>query len=83
MEIPEDVQEKLLRFARAGIAVAVKGNLSLSIGSAIHWALQALAPILISSKVFGHAIVCGCQREMFRRVSWAFMTMKEFARAMA
>lgn len=34
MEIPEDVQEKLLRFARAGIAVAtMKGKSYLSIGS--------------------------------------------------
>ena len=77
MEIPEDVKEKLLRFARAGIAVAtMRGKSYLSIGS-VSMGIAGSIQIPIS---FRNIWVCAMSMLMPVRLSvvfsWVFMIMK-------
>jgi L-fucose isomerase len=70
MEIPEDVKEKLLRFARAGIAVAtMRGKSYLSIGSVS----MGIAGSIPNPDFFQEYL--GMRNE-YVDASWVFMIMK-------
>lgn len=77
MEIPEDVQEKLLRFARAGIAVAtMKGKSYLSIGSVSMGIAGSIPNPDFFQEYLGMRNEYVDASEIDVVSSWAFMTMK-------
>ncbi len=84
MEIPEDVQEKLLRFARAGIAVAtMKGNPILSIGSVSMGIAGSIPNPDFFQEYLGMRNEYVDASEIERRVQLGIYDHEEFARAMA
>ena len=84
MEIPEDVQEKLLRFARAGIAVAtMKGKSYLSIGSVSMGIAGSIPNPDFFQEYLGMRNEYVDASEIERRVQLGIYDHEEFARAMA
>lgn len=81
-EIPADVAEKLLRFGRAGIAVAeMRGKSYLSIGSVS----MGIAGSILSPELFEQYLDMRCESvdstEIIRRVNEGVYDPEEFARA--
>lgn len=82
MEIPEDVQEKLLRFARAGIAVAtMKGKSYLSIGSVSMGIAGSIPNPDFFQEYLGMRNEYVDASEIERRVQLGIYDHEEFARA--
>ncbi len=82
--IPEDVQEKLLRFARAGLAVATIRNKSyLSIGSVS----MGIAGSMVNADFFEDYLGMRCENvdmsEIARRISEGIYDHEEYKKAMA
>ncbi len=82
--IPDDVQEKLLRFARAGLAVATMRNKSyLSIGSVS----MGIAGSMVNTDFFEDYLGMRCENvdmsEIARRVDEGIYDHEEYEKAMA
>ena len=83
MEIPEDVKEKLLRFARAGIAVAtMRGKSYLSIGSVSMGIAGSIPNPDFFQEYLGMRNEYVDASEIERRVQLGIYDHEEFARAM-
>ena len=83
-EIPEDVQEKLLRFARAGLAVAtMKGKSYLSIGSVSMGIAGSIPNPDFFQEYLGMRNEYVDASEIERRVQLGIYDHEEFERAMA
>ena len=83
-EIPADVQEKLLRFGRAALAVAqMRGKSYLSIGSVS----MGIAGSILAPEMFEQYLDMRCESvdstEIIRRVNEGIYDADEFARASA
>ena len=84
MEIPGDVKEKLLRFARAGIAVAtMKGKSYLSIGSVSMGIAGSIPNPDFFQEYLGMRNEYVYASEIERRVQLSIYDHEEFERAMA
>ena len=84
MEIPGDVKEKLLRFARAGIAVAtMKGKSYLSIGSVSMGIAGSIPNPDFFQEYLGMRNEYVDASEIERRVQLSIYDHEEFERAMA
>ena len=82
--IPEDVKEKLLRFARAGIAVAsMRGKSYLSIGSVAMGIAGSIVNPDFFQEYLGMRNESVDETEIVRRISEGIYDKEEFAKAMA
>lgn len=84
MEIPEDVAEKILRFARAAVAVGeMRGKSYLSVGSVS----MGIAGSMVSPEFFEKYLGMRCEykdmSEIIRRVEGGIYDKEEFKRAVA
>jgi L-fucose isomerase len=83
-EIPEDVKEKLLRFARASLAVAMmKGKSYLSIGAVC----MGIAGSIVSAEFFEEYLGMRCEGvdevEIIRRMEQGIFDKDEYQKALA
>ncbi|MDD4141933.1 MAG: L-fucose isomerase [Bacteroidales bacterium] len=82
--IPEDVKEKLLRFARAGIAVAtMKGKSYLSIGSVAMGIAGSIVDTDFFQTYLGMRNESVDETELIRRIDEGIFDKEEFAKAIA
>ncbi|MFA7043293.1 MAG: L-fucose isomerase [Bacteroidales bacterium] len=82
-EIPEDVQEKLLRFAKAGLAVAImRGKSYLGIGSVAMGIAGSIVNPELLQEYFGMRTECVDCSEILRRIQLEIYDKAEFERAM-
>src|SRR6266404_1742686 len=83
-EIPADVQEKLLRFARAGLAVAVmRGKSYLSLGGVSMGIAGSIVEQSFFENYLGMRVECVDMTEIIRRVEEKIYDEREFSRAYA
>ena len=84
MTIPADVQEKLLRFARAGLAVAImRGKSYLSIGGVSMGIAGSIVEQSFFESFLGMRVECVDMTEILRRVEEKIYDEQEFTRAYA
>ncbi len=84
LTIPEDVAEKLLRFARAGLAVAMmKGNSYLAIGNVSMGIAGSMVNFDILRKYFGMRAEFVDMSELIRRMNLGIYDHEEFEKAIA
>jgi L-fucose/D-arabinose isomerase len=82
--IPADVREKLLRFARAGLAVAImRGKSYLSLGGVSMGIGGSIVDQSFFESYLGMRVECVDMTEIVRRVEENIYDPKEFARACA
>lgn len=82
-EIPEDVQEKLLRFAKAGLAVAImRGKSYLAIGSVSMGIAGSIISPEFLQEYLGIRAECIDSAEIIRRIQLEIYDKDEFAKAM-
>ena len=84
MAIPADVQEKLLRFARAGLAVAImRGRSYLSLGGVSMGIAGSIVDQAFFESYLGMRVECVDMSELTRRLEEKIYDQKEFERAYA
>ncbi len=82
--IPDDVQEKLLRFARAGLAVALmRGKSYLSLGAVSMGIAGSIVEQSFFESYLGMRVECVDMTEFVRRIEEKIYDEKEFKRAYA
>lgn len=82
--VPEDVQEKMLRFARAAIAVGlVRGRSYLSIGSVSMGIMGSYPDMAFYQKYLGMRMELCDMSEIERRVSLGIYDAEEYEKALA
>ena len=82
--IPQDVQEKLLRFARAGLAVAImRGRSYLSIGGVSMGIAGSIVDPAFFESYLGMRVECVDMSELVRRMEEKIYDEREFRRALA
>lgn len=82
-EIPEDVKEKLLRFAKAGLAVAMmRGKSYLAIGSVSMGIAGSIISPEFLQEYLGIRAECIDSAEIIRRIQLGIYDEEEFAKAM-
>jgi L-fucose isomerase len=82
-EIPEDVKEKLLRFAKAGLAVAMmRGKSYLAIGSVSMGIAGSIISPEFLQEYLGIRAECIDSAEIIRRIQLEIYDKEEFAKAM-
>lgn len=82
--IPEDVQEKLLRFAKAAIAAAtMKGTNYLSVGGVSMGISGSIVDQNLFQDYFGMRVMTVESVELLRRIERGIYDKEEFARAIA
>ena len=82
--IPADVQEKLLRFARAGLAVALmRGKSYLSLGGVSMGIAGSIVDQSFFENYLGMRVECVDMSELTRRIEEKIYDPKEFERAYA
>jgi len=82
-EIPEDVKEKLLRFAKAGLAVAtMRGKSYLAIGSVSMGIAGSIISPEFLQEYLGIRAECIDSAEIIRRIQLGIYDKEEFAKAM-
>lgn len=82
-EIPEDVKEKLLRFAKAGLAVAMmRGKSYLAIGSVSMGIAGSIISPEFLQEYLGIRSECIDSTEIIRRIQLEIYDKEEFAKAM-
>ncbi len=82
--IPEDVQEKLLRFARAGLAVAtMRGKSYLSLGGVSMGIAGSIVDQPLFERHLGMRVECVDMSEVSRRIEEEIFDPDEFERALA
>jgi len=82
-EIPEDVKEKLLRFAKAGLAVAImRGKSYLAIGSVSMGIAGSIISPEFLQEYLGLRAECIDSAEIIRRIQLEIYDKEEFAKAM-
>jgi L-fucose isomerase len=82
--IPQDVREKLLRFAKAGLAVAtMKGKSYLSVGGVSMGIAGSIVNQDFFEDYFGMRVECVDMTELVRRVEENIYDGEEFTRALA
>ncbi len=83
-EIPSDVQEKLLRFARSGLAVArMRGQSYLSIGGTSMGIAGSIVDQAFFEKYLGMRVEAIDMTEIIRRIDERIYDPEEFSRALA
>jgi L-fucose isomerase len=83
-EIPADVQEQLLRFARAGLAVAsMRGKSYLSIGGVSMGIAGSIVDQGFFERYLGMRVEAVDMSEITRRLNEAIFDQQEFSRALA
>jgi L-fucose/D-arabinose isomerase len=83
-DIPADVKEKLLRFARAGLAVAImRGKSYLSLGGVSMGIAGSIVDQSFFESYLGMRVECVDMSEFTRRIDEQIYDPKEFARACA
>jgi len=83
-EIPSDVQEKLLRFARSGLAVArMRGQSYLSIGGTSMGIAGSIVDQAFFEKYLGMRVEAIDMTEIIRRIDEGIYDPEEFSRALA
>src|SRR6185503_6527042 len=81
-EIPADVQEKLLRFARAGLAVAtMRGKSYLSLGGVSMGIAGSIVEQSFFESYLGMRVECVDMTELVRRIEEKIYDEREFKRA--
>lgn len=84
LTIPADVQEKLLRFARAGLAVAtMKGKSYLSLGGVSMGIAGSIVDQPFFEQYLGMRIECVDMSEVTRRIEEEIYDKEEFSRALS
>lgn len=84
MTIPEDVKEKLLRFARAGLATALlRGKSYLSLGNVSMGIAGSIVDQSFFESYLGMRVECVDMSEFIRRCDEKIYDEQEFARAYA
>lgn len=82
--IPADVQEKLLRFARAGLAVAImRGKSYLSLGGVSMGIAGSIVEQGFFENYLGMRVECVDMTEIVRRIEEKIYDEKEFEKALA
>lgn len=82
-EIPEDVKEKLLRFAKAGLSVAImRGKSYLAIGSVSMGIAGSIISPEFLQEYLGIRAECIDSAEIIRRIQLEIYDKEEFAKAM-
>src|SRR4051794_15764018 len=82
--IPADVQEKLLRFARAGLAAAImRGRSYLSLGGVSMGIAGSIVDQSFFEDYLGMRVECVDMTELVRRIEEKIYDGKEFKRALA
>ena len=82
-EIPEDVKEKLLRFAKAGLTVAImRGKSYLAIGSVSMGIAGSIISPEFLQEYLGIRAECIDSAEIIRRIQLEIYDKEEFAKAM-
>jgi L-fucose isomerase len=82
--VPADVQEKLLRFARAGLAVAImRGKSYLSLGGVSMGIAGSIVEQSFFESYLGMRVECVDMTEIVRRIEEKIYDEKEFDRAYA
>ena len=82
-EIPEDVKEKLLRFAKAGLTVAImRGKSYLAIGSVSMGIAGSIISPEFLQEYLGIRAECIDSAEIIRRIQLGIYDKEEFAKAM-
>src|SRR5204863_2540135 len=82
LTIPADVQEKLLRFARTGLAVAVmRGKSYLSLGGVSMGIAGSIVDQSFFEEYLGMRVECVDMTEIVRRVEEKIYDEKEFKQA--
>ncbi|MGO9477301.1 MAG: L-fucose isomerase [Limisphaerales bacterium] len=82
--IPADVQEKLLRFARAGLAVALmRGKSYLSLGAVSMGIAGSIVEQSFFESYLGMRVECVDMTELVRRMEEKIYDEREFKRALA
>jgi len=82
--IPADVQEKLLRFARAGLAAAMmRGKSYLSLGGVSMGIAGSIVDQPFFEQYLGMRVECVDMSELTRRIEETIYDPEEFARALA
>src|SRR5688572_3578766 len=80
--IPADVEEKLLRFARAGLAVAImRGKSYLSLGSVSMGIAGSIVEQSFFEEYLGMRVECVDMTELVRRIEEKIYDEREFRRA--
>ncbi|HEU5396216.1 MAG TPA: L-fucose isomerase, partial [Verrucomicrobiae bacterium] len=83
-EIPADVQEKLLRFARAGLAVAImRGKSYLSLGGVSMGIAGSIVEQNFFQDYLGMRVECVDMSELVRRIEEKIYDEREFKKAYA
>ncbi|MCX6928866.1 MAG: L-fucose isomerase [Verrucomicrobia bacterium] len=83
-QIPADVQEKLLRFARAGLATAImRGKSYLSIGGCSMGIAGSIVDQPLFERYLGMRVECVDMTELTRRIEENIYDADEFKRAFA
>jgi L-fucose isomerase len=83
-EIPADVQEKLLRFARAGLAAAImRGKSYLSLGGVSMGIAGSIVDQPFFESYLGMRVECVDMSELVRRIEEKIYDEREFKRALA
>src|SRR5262249_34846092 len=83
-EIPGDVREKLLRFARAGLAVAImRGKSYLSLGGASMGIAGSIVEQSFFEGYLGMRVECVDMNEFVRRIEEKIYDEREFKKALA
>jgi L-fucose/D-arabinose isomerase len=84
MSIPADVQEKILRFARAGLAVALmRGKSYLSLGAVSMGIAGSIVDQPFFESYLGMRVECVDMSEFIRRIGEKIYDEREFKRAYA
>ncbi len=84
LEIPVDVQEKLLRFARAGLAVAImRGKSYLSLGGVSMGIAGSIVEQGFFESYLGMRVECVDMTELVRRMEEKIYDEREFKKALA
>ncbi|HEU6449446.1 MAG TPA: L-fucose isomerase [Verrucomicrobiae bacterium] len=83
-EIPGDVQEKILRFARAGLAVAImRGKSYLSLGGVSMGIAGSIVEQSFFESYLGMRVECVDMTEIVRRIEEKIYDEREFKKALA
>ncbi len=83
-DIPADVQEKILRFARAGLAVALmRGKSYLSLGAVSMGIAGSIVEQSFFESYLGMRVECVDMTELVRRIEEKIYDEREFKRALA
>ncbi len=84
LSIPADVQEKLLRFARAGLSVAImRGKSYLSLGGVSMGIAGSIVEQSFFESYLGMRVECVDMSELVRRIEEKIYDEREFAKAYA